>query len=114
MVIGIVVDDSIHFITKFREAKKSMLIDGAMSKTFDYVGQAITIGTIAFAADGIIIYLACGTIPTATMGAFIFLTFVMAWLCDMLLMPALLVLYYQHKEKQLPQIEAPTKLKQAA
>ena len=114
MVIGIVVDDSIHFITKFREAKKSMPLDDALTKTFDYVGQAITIGSLTFTADGIIIYLASGSIATATMGAFISLAFFLAWLCDMLLMPALLVLYYQHKEKQLPQTEAPTQLKQAA
>ena len=114
MVIGIVVDDSIHFITKFREAKRSMLLDGALSKTYDYVGQAITIGSLTFTADGIIIYLASGSMATATLGAFISLTFFMAWLCDMLLMPALLVLYYQYKEKQLIQNEAPIQIKQAA
>ena len=112
MVIGVVVDDSIHFISKFREAKRSMLLDDALNKTFDFVGQAITVGTIAFIVDGLLIYLASGSIPMATMGAFILLTFIMAWLCDMLLMPAILVLYYQRKEEQLS-LE-PVEIKQAA
>ncbi|MBV1883687.1 MAG: MMPL family transporter [Pseudomonadales bacterium] len=101
MVIGIVVDDSIHFITKFREAKKTLAFESALTKTYDYVGTAITVGTVAFIVDGILIYLASEFVPIAIIGTFILLTFIFAWLCDMLLMPAILVVYYQRKENQL-------------
>jgi len=103
MVIGVVVDDSIHFITKFREAKNTLGIEDALNKTFDFVGSAITIGSVAFIVDGILIYLASDFVPIMTNGIFILLSFALAWLCDLLLMPAILVLYYQRKEASRPQ-----------
>jgi len=101
MVIGVVVDDSIHFITKFREAKETLGIEDALNKTFDFVGSAITIGSIAFIVDGVLIYLSSDFIPIMTMGVFTLLTFALAWLCDLLLMPAILILYYRRKEAPL-------------
>ena len=98
MVIGVVVDDSIHFITKFKEAKITLGVEDALNKTFDFVGSAITIGSAAFIVDGILIYLASDLVAITTIGIFFILSFALAWLCDLLLIPALLVLYYRRKE----------------
>ena len=48
LVIGIVVDDSIHFITKFKDAVSTMDYQSALEKTYDFVGSAITIGSAAY------------------------------------------------------------------
>ena len=112
LVIGIVVDDSIHFITKFKDAVSTMDYQSALEKTYDFVGSAITIGSAAFIVNGILISISTDLIPNLILGAFLMLAFALAWLCDMLLMPAILVVYYQRKEK--PLTLEPSELKRAA
>ena len=112
IVLGIVVDDSIHFIMKFREAKNEIPLEDAMGKTFSFVGTAITATTIAFVVDGAAMYATTEFVPHAIIGAFMVLVLFMAWACDLLLMPALLVVYYRRKEKQLETVSFSTKKQQ--
>lgn len=98
IVLGIVVDDSIHFVFKFRDSKSKMNLADAMTKTYQFVGYAITGTTVAFIVDGFVLFFFSGFTPNAIMGAVMVVILISAWLCDLLLMPALLVLYYQRKE----------------
>ena len=106
IVLGIVVDDSIHFIFKFRDSKEKMNVEEAMAKTYQFVGYAITATTIAFVVNGLILYFSSGFVANAILGAVMVIILIAAWLCDLFLMPALLVLYYQRQEQAvLPSIE---------
>ncbi|MBL4866222.1 MAG: MMPL family transporter [Pseudomonadales bacterium] len=109
IVLGIVVDDSIHFIMKFRGAKENQTLDYAISRTFSFVGFAITGTTIAFIVNGLMLYLTTGFVPNAIIGIFMVITLIFAWLCDLLLMPALLIMYFRNKERSSP-IEEQDKL----
>lgn len=100
IVLGIVVDDSIHFIVKFRDAKNSLDIEDAIRKTFQFVGFAITATSIVFIVDGIIIYSTSQFVPNSILAAFLLISITFAWACDLLLMPALLTIYYKQMHNQ--------------
>ena len=106
IVLGIVVDDSIHFIFKFRDSKEKMNVEEAMGKTYQFVGYAITATTIAFVVNGLILYFSSGFVANAILGAVMVNILIAAWVCDLFLMPTLLVLYYRRQEQAvMPSIE---------
>ena len=100
IVLGIVVDDSIHFVFKFRDSKSKMNLVKTMEKTYQFVGYAITATTVAFIVNGLVLYSLSGFAPNAILGAVMVIILIAAWFCDLFLMPALLVLYYQRKENK--------------
>ena len=100
MVLGIVVDDSIHFIVKFRDAKNGLDIEAAIRKTFQFVGFAITATSVVFIVDATVVYLTSQFVPNTILAAFLLLAITLAWACDLLLMPALLTLYYKRAHRK--------------
>lgn len=102
IVLGFVVDDSIHFIMKFKDAKKDLPIDEAIIKTFNIVGFGITATTLIFIGAGFVMAASSQFIPNVIVGVFIFSIVIFAWLFDLLFMPALLLLYFRRKESIQP------------
>ncbi len=89
VVIGIAVDDTIHFLTHFRtEMLETGKVSSAIANSIREVGQAITFSTI-------ILVLGFSTLVLSThqgMAHFGYLTavaFTSAWLADLFLLPAL-------------------------
>jgi predicted RND superfamily exporter protein len=90
--LGIVVDDTVHFLTKYRRARVERGADtaGAIRYAFETVGMAIVINTIILAAGFAVLALSTFKL-NADMGLLTALAIVFALVLDFLLLPALLV-----------------------
>ncbi|MEM7405626.1 MAG: MMPL family transporter [Pseudomonadota bacterium] len=93
MSIGIVVDDTVHFLSKYRRARREGRQDAANSLryTFHTVGVALTITTAVLVA-GFSVLTASHFSPTETTGALMAITLAYALLVDFLLLPPLLLM----------------------
>ncbi len=90
VAFGIAVDDSIHFLARFKiEREQGLSIDDAIAATFNETGKAMIYTTI-------ILFLGFGTLtfsnfpPTYTIGLLLSITLLVALLADFLLLPLLL------------------------
>jgi predicted RND superfamily exporter protein len=89
MAIGIGVDDTIHFLTRFRiESARSQTIEEAINKTFAFAGRAIVMTTIILAA-GFSPFVASDYWSTWILGTLLPLALIVAMVADLLLVPAL-------------------------
>ena len=89
IAIGIGVDDTVHFLTRFRiEALRSDGIDQAIERTFYFTGRAIVQTTIILCA-GFLPFLASPYFSTKILGSLLPLTLFVALVADLLLVPAL-------------------------
>ncbi|MDE0770815.1 MAG: MMPL family transporter [Salibacteraceae bacterium] len=87
---GIAVDDSIHFLTRFRlEMKQGRTVDEAMKNTFTDTGKSIVITTLII-LSGFISLCASTFLSTFYIGFLISITLIAALICDLILLPALL------------------------
>ena len=92
MTLGIVVDDSIHFMTKYLRARREMGVDpaGAVRYAFSTVGRALTATTV-------ILVIGFGILSTsafamnADMGTMTAITITLALVVDFLFLPPLLM-----------------------
>jgi predicted RND superfamily exporter protein len=100
LTIGIVVDDTIHFLSKYLRARreKNMLPDQAVRYAFNTVGTAMWITTVALVA-GFSVLTVSGYIVNAQMGLLSAITISLALVLDFLFLPALLLLL-DRKEMQ--------------
>lgn len=93
MSLGLVVDDTIHFLSKYlharRELKKSP--EQAVHYAFATVGAAMFVTTIVLTVGFAVLMLSPFS-PTAGMGGLLSLTIVAALIFDFLLLPPLLLL----------------------
>ncbi len=96
---GIAVDDTIHFISKFRiETRKGIPVLYALKNTFQSTGKAMIITTILLSAGfGIFCFSNFGA--TYLMGVFVCTTLVAALVIDLLLLPVLLHIFYPLHKK---------------
>ncbi|HHD79843.1 MAG TPA: hypothetical protein ENK98_09485 [Epsilonproteobacteria bacterium] len=90
IIIGVAVDDSIHFLVKYFDARKRGL---SMSETFDevlhYAGRAIVFTTVVLSLSFSIFALSTFT-PNQNFGVVTATALFFALLIDLLLLPALL------------------------
>jgi hypothetical protein len=93
MSIGIIVDDSVHFITKYLRYLRQQQNNSeqALNYAFDMVGKAL-ITTTVILVGGFITLVSSPLLPTASTGALISLTLVVALLVDFTLLPIILYL----------------------
>ncbi len=93
MTIGIVVDDTVHFLSKYRRCRKELGYDPeqAVIYSFQTVGKAILMTTIILAA-GFLILVFSPFIPTMQVGILVSIIIVAALLCDYLTLPPILVI----------------------
>ena len=92
MTIGIVVDDTVHFLSKYRRARREhgYAPDEAVRYAFETVGRAVFTTTAVLIA-GFLILLASPFIPTAQVGLLTALIIAFALAADLLILPPLLM-----------------------
>lgn len=90
--LGIVVDDTVHFLTKYRRARieRGATTAQAVRYAFETVGMAVVINTIILAAGFAVLAMSTFKL-NADMGLLTALAIVFALVLDFLLLPALLV-----------------------
>ena len=92
MTIGIVVDDTVHFLSKYRRARREFghSSEDAVRYAFQAAGRAL-VTTTAVLVAGFLILLLSPFIPTAQVGLLTALIIGFALVADLLLLPALLM-----------------------
>jgi len=92
MTIGIVVDDTVHFLSKYQRARREFgyTPEQAVSSAFQTVGRAIFTTTIVLVA-GFLVLLLSPFIPTAQVGLLTALIIGFALVFDFVLLPPLLM-----------------------
>ena len=91
MTLGIVVDDTVHFLAKYKEGKRrGMTPEDAVRYTFSKVGMALFVTTFALVA-GFMILSTSGFAVNGDMAKLTALTITLALVADFLLLPALLI-----------------------
>lgn len=94
MTLGIVVDDTIHFMSKYLRARREQGLDAteAVRYAFSTVGIALWTTSIALAAGFLVISMSSFAI-NAEMGLMVAIVIMFAILVDFTLLPALLIRY---------------------
>ena len=92
MTIGIVVDDTVHFLSKYRRARRELghSSEEAVRYAFQAAGRAL-VTTTAVLVAGFLILLLSPFIPTAQVGLLTAMIIGFALVADLLLLPALLL-----------------------
>ena len=92
MTIGIVVDDTVHFLYKYLRARREDCLDPeqAVRYAFDTAGRALVTTTLVLAA-GFLVLVFSPFIPTAQVGVLTALIISIALVADLSLLPALLM-----------------------
>jgi predicted RND superfamily exporter protein len=99
--LGIVVDDTVHFLTKYLRAKreKNMHTEAAIKYSFNTVGAAILITSITLVA-GFSVLAFSGFYVNYTMGVLTVIAVIFALITDFLFLPPLLIAVDKTKEKR--------------
>jgi len=93
LALGIVVDDTVHFLSKYLRARreKNMVAADAIRYAFNTVGAALLITSVIFVIGfGTLAF--SHSLTTSQLGSLTAITITLAWLADFLLLPALLLL----------------------
>ena len=110
ITLGIVVDDTVHFLSKFLRARREHALDlyDAIHYAFTHVGAALLTTTIVL-AGGFLILAVSDFAVNASLGIMVALTIVLALVYDFLFLPALLVFAdkWLHKTSQTNENSAP-------
>lgn len=98
IAFGIAVDDTIHFLTKFKiELNKGKSVPYALKRTFLSTGKAIIV-TSFILMGGFLTLMYSSFNGTFYTGLFISLTLLFAVVSDLLLIPSLFLLLYKNKK----------------
>ncbi|MFN7119314.1 MAG: efflux RND transporter permease subunit, partial [Saprospiraceae bacterium] len=90
VIFGIAVDDSIHFLSKFKLAQqKGLDREAALRITFLEAGKPIVLTTVLL-FFGFLVMLFSSSPTTATVGWLISITLVTALICDLFMLPVLI------------------------
>lgn len=92
VTLGIVVDDTVHFLSKYLRARREqgMAPAAALQDTFETVGVALTVTSITLVAGFIVLYWS-GFKVNSEMGILTAITIAFALLADFLLLPPVLL-----------------------
>ena len=92
MTIGIVVDDTVHFLGKYLRARRELNLDpeSAIRYAFETAGRALLTTTLVLVA-GFLIFVFSPFVPTAQVGILTALIIGFAFIADLTLLPALLM-----------------------
>lgn len=93
VTIGLAVDGTIHFLSRFREeSAKGGTIEAIVARTAAGTGSAITVGALALVA-GFAVLTQSSFAPVRQLGEVGAVTLAACWLADIVLLPALLVVF---------------------
>ena len=91
IAFGIIVDDTIHFMTKYVAARKDGLLPSeSVQSAFRSVGKALLATTVVFGL-GFLVFGASGLVTNQALGLLVGMTVVIALLADFLFLPPLLM-----------------------
>ena len=91
IAFGIIVDDTIHFMTKYAGARKEGLLPSeSVRAAFRSVGRALMVTTVVFAL-GFMVFGASGMTTNQALGLLVGMTIIIALLADFLFLPPLLM-----------------------
>ncbi len=98
MALGIVVDDTIHFLSKYLRARRELNLDAerAVRYAFSTVGVALTVTTIVLVA-GFLVLAQSNFELNSSMGLLTAITIVIALIVDFLFLPPLLMLFEEKR-----------------
>ncbi len=98
--LGMAVDDTIHFLARFREEiKKDVPVEEAIRRTFLTTGRAIVLTTILIVV-GLSVLTLSEFLPTRRFAELVSVTMTAALVGDLLLLPACLALFWRGKKKR--------------
>lgn len=111
VIFGIAVDDTIHFLSKYKLARRKGLdIEAALHITFLETGKAITLTSLIL-FFGFLVMLFSIHPPSVTIGLLISLTLLSALVSDLLIIPLLIRwLYRVEKPTEIPDLQDQNKL----
>ncbi len=97
--LGIVVDDTVHFLTKYVRARreKDLSVEDSIRYAFDTVGVALVVNTVILAIGFSVLTMSSFKI-NAEMGLLTMLSIVFALILDFLFLPPLLMLVSRDKK----------------
>ena len=100
LTLGIIVDDTVHFLTKYLHARRAERKDspGAVRYAFDTVGTPLWITSLAL-TGGFLFLTLSGFRLTVELGLMTAFTITFALLLDFLLLPSLLMMVDEHSQK---------------
>jgi predicted RND superfamily exporter protein len=100
IAFGIAVDDTIHFLSKFRiQLAKGRTWQYALKRTYLSTGKAIVVTTLILCA-GFLTLVFSDFLGTFYIGLLISLTLAFAVLSDLFLLPVLIIMAHRSKSKQ--------------
>ncbi len=101
MTVGIVVDDTVHFLSKYRRARREygQGPEEAVHYAFDTAGRALFTTTVVLVA-GFLIFVFSPFVPTAQVGVLTAMIIGFALIADLTLLPALVTLADRNSDKQ--------------
>ena len=101
MTVGIVVDDTVHFLSKYRRARieYGQTPEDAVRYAFDTAGRALFTTTVVLVV-GFLIFVFSPFVPTAQVGVLTAMIIAFALLADLSLLPALLTAVDRRSEKR--------------
>ena len=99
MTIGIVVDDTIHFLSKYLRARNELgkSPEDAIRYTFRTVGTALTVTSLILVA-GFLVLAQSSFLPNAGMAQLTLISIICALIADFFLLPALLLVVDRDRE----------------
>ncbi len=99
IVLGLVVDDTIHFLHHFRTAfEKTGCVESAVRETLHTTGRALLITSLVL-CGGFFIYTTSYLVNNARFGLLVGCAVILALIADFLLIPALLSLAYGKQQQ---------------
>lgn len=98
MTMGIVVDDTVHFMTKYLHFRRNQKAapEEAIRATFEHVGPAL-LGTSFILTAGFLVLAQSGFEVNQQMGALTGVVIIIAFIADMLLLPSLILVFDRRK-----------------
>ena len=101
MTVGIVVDDTVHFLSKYRRARieYGQTPEDAVRYAFDTAGRALITTTVVLVV-GFLIFVFSPFVPTAQVGVLTATIIAFALVADLSLLPALLATLDRRSEKR--------------
>jgi hypothetical protein len=101
IAFGIAVDDTIHFLGKFKtELSKGRSKIYALKRSYITTGKAMILTTLIL-CSGFLLLLMSSFLGTFYMGLLLSLTLFFALILDLTLLPVLLMLFYKPKNKKI-------------
>ncbi len=106
MTLGIVVDDTVHFLSKYLRARREKGLDAeeAVRYAFRHVGMALLTTSVVLVVGFMVLSLS-GFELNASMGLLTAIVIVFALLADFLLLPPILMLFDRKKINEQPAIK---------